>query len=200
VELRPRDRALYHALGPLLVQSGDLEGYRRVRQSILTRFSGSNDPIVAERMAKDCLILPWSGADLDTVAKMADTAVAADTNHWAMTWFQFAKGLAEYRQGRFVSAVEWTQKVLAKAGEQPVRDVQAYMVLAMAQHQLKHLGEARAALAKGVEIAETKLPKLNSGDLGGGWSDWIIANILMGEAKSLIEGTPAAASDPPKQK
>jgi len=200
VELQPTNHAFYHALAPLLVQSGDVEGYRRVRQLILTRFSGSNDPVVAERMAKDCLILPLAGTELDTASRMADTAVAAATNHWAITWFQFAKGLAEYRQGRFVGAVEWMQKVLAKAGEQPVRDVQAYMVLAMAEHQSKHTDEARTALAKGVEIAETKLPKLANGDLGGGWNDWIIAHTLMREAKALIEGQPAAISDQPKQK
>ena len=152
-------------------------------------------------MAKDCLILPSSGkADLETVTKMTDTAVAAGTNHWAFTYFQFAKGLAEYRQGRFSSAVEWMQKVLAKAGEDSNRDVQAHMVLAMARHQLKRPDEARAALAKGVEIAETKLPKLDNGDLGGSWNDWIIAHSLMREAKMLIEGQPAAASDQPKQK
>ena len=88
------------------------------------------------------------------------------------------------------------QKVLAKAGEQPVRDVQAYTALAMAEHQLKHLGEARAALAKGVGIAETKLPKLDSGDLGEGWNDWIIAHSLMREAKMLIEGKTAASDQP----
>ena len=64
----------------------------------------------------------------------------------------------------------------------------------------KHPDEARAALAKGVEIAETKLPKSDSSDFGGGWNDWIIAHSLMREAKMLIEGTPAAASDQPKQR
>src|SRR6185503_19919470 len=116
------------------------------------------------------------------------------------TYFQFAKGLAQYRQGRFSSAVEWMQKVLAKAGEDSNRGVQAHMVLAMAQHQLKHPDEARTALAKGVAIAETKLPKLANGELDVGWNDWIIAHSLMREAKMLIEGKPAAASDQPKQK
>ncbi len=95
VELQPANHEFYHALAPLLVQSGDLEGCRRFRQSVIARFGSSGDSVVAERMAKDCLILPSSGADLDTVSKMADTAVRMGTNHPALTWFQFAKGLAE---------------------------------------------------------------------------------------------------------
>ncbi len=64
----------------------------------------------------------------------------------------------------------------------------------------KHPDEARAALAKGVEIAETKLPKSDNSNLGGDWNDWIIAHILLRETKALIEGQPAAASDQPKEK
>ena len=97
------------------------------------------------------------------------------------------KGLAEYRQARFASAVDWMNKVLAKPDESN-RDVQACMVLAMAHYQLKQTNEARAAFAIGAEIERTKLPRLESGDLGGGWPDWIIARALMREAKEMIEG------------
>jgi hypothetical protein len=112
-----------------------------------------------------------------------------------LPWFQFCKGLAEYRQGHFAGAVDWTQKALSHAGDRPKRDVGAYMALAMAQYRSKQADEARTALAKGVEIAETKLPKLESGDLGDDWLDWIIAHVLMREARALIEGQPATATD-----
>jgi len=36
------------------------------------------------------------------------------------------------------------------------------------------------------------LPKLESGDLGDGWLDWIIAHALMREAQAMIEGNPEA--------
>ena len=65
------------------------------------------------------------------------------------------------------------------------------MVLAMAHYQLKQTEEARAAFARGAEIEQTKLPKLESGDIGGDWQGWIIAHALMDEAKALIEGSPA---------
>jgi hypothetical protein len=68
----------------------------------------------------------------------------------------------------------------------------------MAQHQLSHADEARAALARGVEITENNLPNLDSGDLGGGWNDWIIVQALLREAKTLIEGQSRHAAEAEK--
>jgi len=78
-------------------------------------------------------------------------------------------------------------------GDGHMRYVQSYVVLAMAQQQLKQPEEATKAFAKRLEIEEAKLPKLDSGDLGTGWywRDWIIAHALMNEAKALIQGQPA---------
>jgi tetratricopeptide (TPR) repeat protein len=187
VELAPDEHDAYHALSPMLVQVGDLDGYKRHRSAVLDRFGGTTDPLVAERMAKDCLILPSSEAELTRISKLADSAVARGPNHWALPFFQFAKGLAEYRQGQFSSAAELMQKVLATRGI-PFREAQAQLVLAMANNQLQKHEAARAALLKGVEIVETKLPRLESSDLGDGWNDVLIAHALLREARALIEG------------
>ncbi len=196
IELEPNDHTLYHALAPLLVQSGDLSGYRLHCAQELARFAGTSDPNTADRMAKNCLILPDSGVDLNAISAWADTAVTAGKGISAgLPWFQFCKGLAEYRQGHFASAVDWTQKALSRAVDIPELDVEAYMVLAMAQYRSDNAGEANAAFAKGVEIAERKLPKLDSGGyLGDLWTDWIIAQVLMREAQALLR--PPA---PPKE-
>jgi len=66
----------------------------------------------------------------------------------------------------------------------------------MAQHQLKLGDEARKSLAEAVELAETKLPRLESGDLGEDWPEWLIAHCLMGEARALIEDGPKAVDKP----
>ena len=198
-EANPENHGVWHELAPLLVASGQLDAYREHCRKSTERFGNSADPLIAERIAKDCLILPASGADLAVVAKMADTA-AAVTNRSATPSFQFVKGLAEYRRGRFAGAVEWVNKALTKEGDSENRDVEAYMVLAMARYQLKQTDEARAALARGTEIERTKLPKLESGDIGESWLDWIIAHALMREAKALIEGdTKITAKSEPKR-
>jgi hypothetical protein len=130
----------------------------------------------------------------------ASLTAAAAGNDLYLSYHQFSKGLTEYRQGRFASASDWMRKSIDDPfyGHGHSRYVQAYMVLAMAQQQLKRPEEARAAFAKGIEIAETQLPKLDGGDHGAGWywRDWIIAHALMNEAKALIEGQPSTTKEP----
>jgi tetratricopeptide (TPR) repeat protein len=208
VEFVPSDHYLCHTLAPLLVITGNLNDYRRHCHRMVEQFAGTREPILAARMAKGCLLRPDAGVDLIVVSRWADTAVDRGKEYMGLPSFQVVKGLAEYRQGRFDNAVEWAGRVLTNsnyraasvistpmARESPSKEycqVQAYLVSAMAQWQLKQTNEARGALAQGIEITESKLPKLDSGDLGDGWIDWILAQTLMAEAKALIEGQPSA--------
>ena len=192
VALIPDDPAAYHWLAALLVQTGDIEGYRRHCAEIVRRFAGTTNVTIAERSVKDCLILPASAElDLSAVAKMAETALAAgpDHKHWA--YFQLAKGLAEYRQGRFASAAEWLQKVAALKGD-VYRTVQAHMLLAMTEFQLNHSDGAHAIFAKGFDIAKERFPKPGSGLPDEQWHDWIFAHALIREAKALIASVSSA--------
>jgi eukaryotic-like serine/threonine-protein kinase len=183
----------YHLLAPLQAQAGDLDGYRKTCQQVVARFRETKDANIAERMVKDCLILPDSGTDLLVAGVWAATAVSLSKDRGAMPWIQFSQSLAEYRRGHFAGAVDWAQKALSHAGDILERDVEAYMVLAMAQYGSKQAEEASAVLGKGVELAEKRLPKLDSGDLGN-WHDWIIAHFLMREALALIPNQPANAT------
>ena len=120
------------------MQTGQLDAYRENCRKSLERFSETTDPGTADEIAKGCMILPGSGANLDTVSKMADTAVTQGRDSPYLAWYQFCKGLAEYRQGRFTSAADWMGTVLTNAGSILERDTEAYMVLAMSQHQLNN--------------------------------------------------------------
>ena len=137
-----------------------------------------------------------------TVERLADAAITAAVTEGDpyFSYHQFTKGLVEYRQGRFASASDWMRKSIDDPfyGSGHMRYVSSYMVLAMAQLQLKQHEESRAAFAKGIEIAEAKLPKLDSGNLGTEWywRDWIIAHALMNEARALIEGQPITTQEP----
>ena len=57
--------------------------------------------------------------------------------------------------------------------------------MAMAQQQLGQTNDARATLAKGVDLADARFAK--AGSLDEQWNDWIIAHALMREAKALID-------------
>jgi eukaryotic-like serine/threonine-protein kinase len=206
VTVMPGDDAAYHLLAALYVQTSDAENYRRHCDAILARFSGTTNPIVAERCAKDCLILPPQPQQWAALSKLITTAVA---EHPDWPYIQFVKGLAEYRQGRAQSAVDWLRKVVAQKGEK-YRDVQAHMVLAMAQHRLGQSELARATFANGLAIAQEKFPRgratvgadshvneerfwnrvdaqAGKATLDANWHDWIVSQALMREASALIE-------------
>src|SRR5947207_4174534 len=182
VDLMPTDHDAYHSLAPLLAQSGDQEAYRRLCGQILSQFARTSNPAIAERMARDCMILPPPAADLETIGKMVDTAVAAGPRHQFWDYFQFVKGLYEYRHGHFAGAAEWLQKVVEHEGD-PNRTVAACMVLAMSQHQLNQVSEARATLARGLKITDARLGRPGSPQ----WNDQIAAQIFTREARALIE-------------
>src|SRR5262249_29964431 len=97
IELEPSNHLVFHGLSPLLVQTGDVRAYRQLCQTALARFAGTRDPSVADRMAKDCLILPDAGVDLTAIDEWADTATTSHRAGVAMMYFQCTKGLAEYR-------------------------------------------------------------------------------------------------------
>jgi len=176
----------YHSLAPLLVQIDDVEAYTRLREQIQLHFGSiTNDASMADRMAKDCLLLPLPGQDRTIESRLADVAVSLGQGSTARSWFEFCKGFAELRQGHFSEAIEWMQKVVPTENSQPDRGVEAYMVLAIANHHLNLNEAARVALAKGLQISKNHPPDFTTSEHG--WIDWLIGQALVREAKALIE-------------
>jgi serine/threonine protein kinase/Flp pilus assembly protein TadD len=185
VELAPTNHMAYHLLAPLLVQVDDIAGYRRHCARILRQFGTAPEPFIAERMAKDCLLVPPASADLETLSKMADTAISAGPGQGGWPYFQLVKGLAEYRLGHFTNALEHLARVQAWSGKpDPYRTTQADLIVAMAQYQLGQKDQARATLSTAVERINTKLAKLERG-LDEQWDDWLRVQILLREAKGI---------------
>jgi tetratricopeptide (TPR) repeat protein len=188
VQLPPKSLEAWLWRASLLVQTGDLESYEQHRRACVALFGTSTDPSILATLAKFALIVPASDPDLETFAKLGDAAAASETAQADFHWIQLTKGLAEYRRGHFCAAADWARRALSKAGADPLTDVQAFMVLGMAQQQLKKGAEAQDTFAKGLQLADTKLPKLENGDISDGWNDWIIAHALMREASGLVQG------------
>jgi hypothetical protein len=181
VRVAPTNQTAFHYLAPLLVWVGRPESYETLRGQMLERFGGTRDANEAERLAKDCMILPPAQSSLNRLATLADTALAAGSANSDWPYFQFVKGLVEYRQGNFSQAVEPLESVISEGGVAS-RTVQAYCVLAMTQYRLGEKAAARASIASGRELAEEKLASLKAGD----WNDRIIAQLLLQEAEALI--------------
>jgi len=193
---QPANFDAYDKLAPVLVQGGDVRAFEQLRRQMLSRFADSPDPVVAERVINSCLILPWSGPELERVVKIADVGLQVSSNHWAWNYIQFAKALAAYRRGSFVNAAELLQTLLQDQGKDIALDMKAYMVLAMAHHQQGYAGYARDALTTGLRLA-ARLPSSDN-DLKDckAWSDWVIAQTLLREASAQLNPAISNGADP----
>jgi tetratricopeptide (TPR) repeat protein len=196
IALKPERHEDWQGLAAILVQMDEIARYQEHCHKSIERFANATDPQTAHRIAKSCLFLPDSGANLELVSKLVDKALMVGTNNSRWPMYALTKALAEYRQSKFASAADWVEKAqsarttVPPANWPPCLDAESYAVLAMAGQQLKQDDLARTALASGEDIAGNKLPKLETGDLGVDWLDWIIAHALVREAKALIEGSP----------
>lgn len=181
IETDPTNALAHHSLAPLLARTGDSEAYGRHRERILSRFSETADPAVAGEMALDCLILPPAAQAFKAITNLVGVAAGGGPSRSPWESIGFVQGLADYRQGDFVSAARLLQTVVAQEGDLN-RTVGAYMVMAMAHHRLKQTDQARAALAKGLEIAQSR-PRTPDNPR---WNDQMTADLLAKEAQHLI--------------
>jgi serine/threonine protein kinase len=200
VELEPTEANAPARLGPLLIKVGDLAGYDRVRRAALQRFASPDSPDTGAQIAKLALLAPLDGDALKESARLADDAALADYPDVNLSSRQFAKGLAEFRQGRFYESANWTDKAFL-SNQQPIlpgwsharqrnRQVMVLLVQAMSRQKMGRTDEARSQYQKAIEIMRTQFPTAESGDIGVEWLDWLTAQTLQREAAELFGGTP----------
>jgi eukaryotic-like serine/threonine-protein kinase len=193
LELNPSDPYAHLELAAVQAQTGDFEGYRAHCREMLNRFGRVDNTNTLAMASKACLLVPGACPDLERACEMAQRALEMGMRSNWRSYYQMANGLAQYRQGDYVRAVESMRAVIGlqmSVGSplQPyVRDVAAGAVLAMAQCRLGQGEQARAALASATLLAQTKLPQLGSRNLGGTWRDWLVAQVLLREAKAMVE-------------
>jgi serine/threonine protein kinase len=179
-KLEPDVFTSYNALAPLFIKAELDAGYSYNCRQILDRFGGTNaDPVLARQIALDCLFAPAQDVDLTPVAELAKKSQSP-----------LVMALAEYRQGHYAEAADLANKSLTNSGEDSFGQAEAAATLAMAQQQLKQPDNAKISLTKCEQIVVTQLPKLESGDLGPGWGQWLMAKALKKEASTLIDGKP----------
>ena len=175
MDVRPQDFSSWHQGMPLLLQIGDVEGYRRRRAEALRRFGSTSDQMTAQTIPKDCLMIPVEGGELQQVIALADRA----TNNTSPAWFFQMKGMAEYRAGRFQKAIPWLTESM-DGGSADRRSVGEFF-LAMVYQQLNDPPRARTEFQRGVAIVEHELVLTDSN-----FPDWILCQLARREAESLL--------------
>jgi serine/threonine-protein kinase len=155
---------------------GDEPEYRRIRHDLLVQFGPTDDPDVAERIGRACLLLPPSDDELQKAVALTERAVAVGRagHEFNYPYYRFAEGLARYRQQRFDDAITlMTGDAAQSLGVCP------RLVLAMAFHQKGRNEDARSAL-------EAAIREFDWTPLSADHHDVWIAHILRRQAESLI--------------
>jgi tetratricopeptide (TPR) repeat protein len=197
----------YLRLGPALIESGDLSGYKRFRHDIVARFAG-RDTICASRIVKASLLLPANHElleDLQSQGQVVEKNVRAmdQSGHAAVAyeggWDSLSLGLLEYRRGNYEQATNWCHKCLAYPLSLPHRNATAQVILAMCYWQTNEKSKALLAWSTGLHLIQDRFQHglVQGHNAGGFWFDWIIARILSREcqAQFVQAGRPFALPD-----
>jgi serine/threonine protein kinase len=193
--LDPANHATWWLLGSVLAGKGDVAAYQKDCHEIFERFGNPESPMIAERTAKVCSILPAALPvdDLAKVARLAEWAAEQGADSPWVHWFQVTRGLAEYRQGNFTNALtsaKEAQTTILHSQDQErwVCEILSYLVCSLAQSQLHQPAEARGALDHALQIARQHgMPQANNVELGQFWHDVVIAQLLAREAQGLLD-------------
>ncbi|MDB6175115.1 MAG: serine/threonine protein kinase with repeat [Chthoniobacteraceae bacterium] len=185
IQHQPEEHYRYQTLIPLLAITGDRQAYEQLCRQIVAVFPTTKNRYVAERMARNCLLLPRSGIDLRWTEEFADVALAPESGEPANPFNQGCKALSKYRQGRLQEAIDWAEKAVNSSDK--YASAQACAVLAMAHWQLGHESEARAHLAKGETLVPDFKPVRDDEEIGGAWVAWLLTRVSLQEAAALIQ-------------
>ncbi|HEY1788084.1 MAG TPA: serine/threonine-protein kinase [Verrucomicrobiae bacterium] len=191
VRCAPEDHVGYQELGPVLLQTGNADGYSALRTQILKQFEDTTDPRTAGFMVKTCLLLPASDSEMKTISRMADVAVSGSTNDSDWGFELFDKGLAEYRLGHYSKARQFMRRA-DPLDIGPFCRTEVYLVRAMAEARLKRTDDSKESFRDAIDKVKTEL--IQRGGLDSyRWDDWIIIQILMREAETTLSAGTVSA-------
>jgi serine/threonine protein kinase/tetratricopeptide (TPR) repeat protein len=194
ISLKPEKHTLWYQLTTLLIQAGDEAGHRLHCQRMIEQFGATQDPIIAERTAKACLLLPCSPDLLLRAASLADAALARGADHEYRPYFELVKGFVEYREGNHAAAAQRLGKLLADGNPDWDLAPPAYLILAMTQQHQGDSGKARESLSRAIQIMDQQVPSL--ADAGDSWNGWLMNQVLRAEAEALVLYDPIFPANP----
>jgi hypothetical protein len=177
-----------------LVELGDTAEYDRFREALIARYAGTDDPIIAERVVKACLLEPAGNElmrALDRYSEVAERSLASrgsGVDAAMAAWRSYSLALMAYRLGNFPQAIEHCARSQEYDRGMQSRAASIELILAMAHARLGQHDQARTELAAGQQIIETHFPAgmVVTRRWEGFWFDWLIAQIHLREAQKLV--------------
>ena len=170
---------------PLQLYCGDQVSYRRLCRAVLEQFGDTGEALIADRIARVCLLMSSPVEDRKRLCELADRAVASHYGAYYIPLFGATKGMAEYRDGRLHSAIQWLQKNTGLADRNMAPAIQSF--LAMAYHRLGQSDKARQALEKANQLRAQLSEHVGEVNEISGFQDWMIGQISYREAAALLD-------------
>ena len=164
--------------------AGDLDAYRRACRRLLDRFGSISHPVLDERTAKACLVLPMGGTEGAEAIRVAERAVANSQEHLVLGDAQLVRSLAAYRAGDSAAALRWADLCLSEGPCAWNRDVPVRFVRAMALAGLGRTADARATVAKAAAIERSQRPEPGTPEYVNLWHDRLVCDLLRTEANA----------------
>jgi tetratricopeptide (TPR) repeat protein len=190
-ELADADHFSVFQYGPVLAHEGDRAAYEAFCREVLKKFGDSTNPMLAERTAKICLLRPTADDIASRADKLADRAIELGAGHQYLSYFEFAKALAQYRLGNYKGALDWSTK--SQDDNRINSDTIWYLVAtthvlqSMSHQQLGDFTKARQSLRVAQETFNQKLPNADESDLGSSWYDRLAYDVLRHEAQRCMQ-------------
>jgi serine/threonine protein kinase len=191
----------YQACGVVLVESGELDRYQRFCRSTIAAFVNTTNADAAGRVLKTCLLTADIPKELMTEMEpmgraAEDFFISVSTNSGYAGWAAIPPTLWRYRCGDYDKVLQLCHLGLNESDNSSAQ----YMILrtleAMAEYKNGNATEARTQLSKaGPPIDAAFRNWSERGDPRFGyWYDWLFAQILLREARSVMESPTAPVS------
>ncbi len=175
---------------------GDVQEYERIRMLALGRFAQTEHPIVAEQLLKVCLLKPADDSVLGQLRPLASILqVAIDQKGSAVSvsehqtwWSCFAMALFHFREGNQSAAGEWALRCRETKSLSEIRNCSVNILSALIEYAA---GDSMSAKTRLSQVSDKVVEKTTSLPVPGGseqgyWHTWIIARILLEEARNSI--------------
>jgi serine/threonine protein kinase len=182
---------------PTLIEAGDLDMYRSIRDLAITRFAQTKNPIAAEQIIKISLLLPADAATLARLKPLAQVAEASLRNRKPAdasaveSWRYTALGLLEYRSGHFEKALSWCAAARANRNISPTREAISDIVQSMSAWCLGQSASATSSLTTAKALIDARFKQPLRNDRSGFWAEWLSARILLREALRMTSHPPS---------
>lgn len=177
----------------LLVEQNYLEDYERFRESLINRYAGTDSPIIAQRILRECLLTPANHELMNALhqfAQVVEEAFDKVGTDSVKGWQAYAMAMWAYRTGDYEQSLHWCEQANPYNGHFPTRDLSIKLIQTAALYQLGQVGAAKTHLnsvRKEIEAFFLEKPKESDRVWRGFWFDHSYVRIHQHEVESVIE-------------